>query len=39
MGLEIKVKRAILRELASRYRSSSKTGKGEVVGKLVGITG
>jgi len=31
MGLEMKVKRAILKELACKYQRSSKKGKGQVL--------
>jgi len=38
MGLEMKVKRAVLQKLASRYKNSSKKGKGEVIRELIAIT-
>lgn len=39
MGLEIKVKRAILRELALRYKGSAKKGKAKLISELVALTG
>jgi hypothetical protein len=39
MGLEMKVKRAILRELARKYQGSSKKVKGQVLEEFIELTG
>ncbi|MDD8020042.1 MAG: hypothetical protein PHU81_02495 [Acidobacteriota bacterium] len=39
MDLEIKVKRAILKELAGRYQRSSKKGKGQVLKEFLELSG
>jgi hypothetical protein len=39
MGLEMKVKRAVLKELAHKYQSSSKKAKGQVLEEFIGLTG
>jgi len=38
MGLEMKVKRAILKELACKYQRSSKKGKGQVLEEFLELT-
>jgi len=35
----MKVKRAVLKELAGKYQRSSKKGKGQVLEELLGLTG
>jgi hypothetical protein len=37
MGLEMRVKRAILKELAGKYQRSSKKGKGQVMVRYYGL--
>ena len=37
MGLEMKVKRAVLKEIACKYQRSSKKGKGQVLEGLLGL--
>ncbi|HAV42204.1 MAG TPA: transposase, partial [Acidobacteria bacterium] len=39
MGLEMKVKRAVLKEIACKYQRSSKKGKGQVLEEFLGLTG
>ncbi len=39
MGLEMKVKRTVLKEIACKYQRSSKKGKGQVLEEFLGLTG
>jgi hypothetical protein len=39
MGLEMKVKRAVLRELSGKYQRSSKKVKGQVLEEFIELTG
>jgi hypothetical protein len=39
MGLEMNVKRAVLKELACKYQRSSKKGKGQVLEEFLELTG
>jgi len=39
MGLEMKVRRAVLKELAGRYQRGTKREKGLVLEEFVGLTG
>jgi hypothetical protein len=39
MGLEMKVRRAVLKELAGRYQRDTKREKGLVLEEFVGLTG
>ncbi len=39
MGLEMRVKRAILRELAARYQRGRKKQKSQVIEEFIGLTG
>jgi hypothetical protein len=39
MGLEMKVKRAVLEEQASKYRNCSKKGKRRVLGEFMNLAG
>ena len=39
MRLEMKVRRAVLKELAKRYQGGSKREKSQVLGEFIGLTG
>ncbi len=39
MGLEMKVERAVLKELARKYQRSSKKVKGQVLEEFIELTG
>lgn len=39
MGLEMKVKRAVLKELAKRYQRATKREKGRILEELINLTG
>ena len=39
MGLEMKIKRAVLKELAGKYQRSSKKGKGQVLEEFLELSG